>query len=250
MFVMEGPPQWCVAQSMVCTKCELRVNANNGELLCSLPACVRQSYPVDMKHALNKNSHVGRSATDVMDLLMTTCGNGDFCSRLLFDAVNRSHIQKSEAHCSSCKAHGKEGEPVVCIASDGEHKTNHPPLGDSMRDTYDQAASSVNTPKKISDHDRHTREMQRFSCHRVFAQDSTHDVAKNCFEKKALGVVALWDCANENGEIASAVLMPSTKTMHLAHAAGALSCRTTFKPAGMRSDTWPNKAAGMFFSLT
>jgi len=54
----------------------------------------------------------------------------------------------------------------------------------------------------------------------VFAQDHTHEVVKNYFNKKTLGVTALWDCANENGEIASAVLVSTTKTKDFAHAAG------------------------------
>jgi len=73
----------------------------------------RQAYPVETKHALNKNLHIGRSATDVMDLLMTTYGNGDLCSRLLFNAINRSYIHKLEDYYSSCKAHNKEGVPMV-----------------------------------------------------------------------------------------------------------------------------------------
>lgn len=126
---------------------------------------------------------------------------------------------------------------------DGEYIENYPPLGDGIRDTYDAAASSSNTPWKISDHDRHTREIQSVSCRHIFAQDHTHEVTKNYFEKKSLGAVALWDCANENGEIASAVLVPSRKTTHFAHAAGGLSRRSSFKPTGMYSDAWPNKAA-------
>lgn len=57
----------------------------------------------------------------------------------------------------------------------------------------------------------------------------------------------MWDCSNENGEIASAVLVPSTKTVHFAHGAMALTRRSNFVPKAMYSDTWPNKSA--FWSL-
>ena len=242
IFVIDGPPHWCMVQSMVCTRCKWRVNANNGELLASLPAYARQAYPVETKYAINKNSHIGRSATDVMDLLMPTYGNGDLCSRLLYNSINRAYVARTQDYYSSYKKHGKEGEPIAYVSKDGGYITTYPPLGDGIRDTYDTAASNTNTPWGISDHDRHTREIQSVGCRLVFAQDHTHEVTKNYFEKKSLGAVAMWDCANENGEIASAVLVPSTKTKHFAHAVGGLARRSSFKPTGMYSDTWPNKA--------
>ena len=46
----------------------------------------------------------------------------------------------------------------------------------------------------------------------------------------------------ETGEIATAVLVPSTKTIHFAHAAQQLARRDHFKPKVMCSDTYPNKS--------
>jgi len=57
-----------------------------------------------------------------------------------------------------------------------------------------------------------------------------------------MGAVALWDVANESGEIASAVIVPSTKTIHFAHAAGQLARRHNFNPSATYSDTWPSKS--------
>jgi len=85
----------------------------------------------------------------------------------------------------------KKGEPIPYVDKDGVHITNYPPLGDGMRDAYDIACSSTNTPWGISDHDRHTRETQSVGCKLVFAQDHTHEVTKNYFEKKSLGAFAL-----------------------------------------------------------
>ena len=120
--------------------------------------------------------------------------------------------------------------------------TAFPPLGDLIRDTCDSACSNGNTPWGISDHDRHVREIQSVSCHSSFAQDHTHEVCKNCFQKKRLGAHALWDVAAETGEIASAVSVPSTKTVHFVHAAMALTRREAFSPTVMHSDTWPAKS--------
>ena len=81
--------------SMQCTKCWTRYDANDGAILCRLPAHAAAAYPVDTKYALsNKNSHLGKSTTDVFDLLMTTYGNGDLCSRLLYNAMNQDYLSQ------------------------------------------------------------------------------------------------------------------------------------------------------------
>jgi len=78
-------------------------------------------------------------------------------------------------------------------------------------------------------------------CRLTFAQDHTHEATKNCHQKKKLGATALWDVSTDTGEIAAAVLVPSTKTTHFAHAAAALTRRKNFFPKAMYSDTWPVK---------
>jgi len=84
-----------MVMSMQCTKCSIRFDANDGVILSRLPAYAAAAYPVDTKYALsNKNSHVGKSATGVFDLLMTTCGNGDLCSRLLYNAMNQDYLSQ------------------------------------------------------------------------------------------------------------------------------------------------------------
>lgn len=88
IFVMDGPPLWCAVGTMACPICRWKTRANSSEILCQLPAYARWAYPVDTKYALErKNSHLGRSATDVMDLLMPTYGNGDLVNRLLYNAI-------------------------------------------------------------------------------------------------------------------------------------------------------------------
>jgi hypothetical protein len=83
--------------------------------------------------------------------------------------------------------------------------------------------------------------MQGVKCNLIFAQDHTHEVTKNYIQKKKLGIGGLWDVATETGEIACAVLVPSTKTSDFSHAATQLAKRSTFNPQAMYSDTWPCK---------
>jgi len=147
IFVMEGPPLWCMVQSMVCPCCRYRTDANVGELLCLLPAYARNSYPVETKYCFdNKNAHIGRTATTVLDLLMTTCGNGDLCSRLLYNAINRSYLERVENYYSLPTVIKKEGGALPYVDKDGGYITTYPPLGDGVRGSYDAACSSNNNP--------------------------------------------------------------------------------------------------------
>ena len=244
IFMLEGTPQWAIVANMTCPCCQSKIASNSGETLCDLPAHIRLAYPVETKYALgNKNCHIGKSATTMMDLLMPTYGNGDLVSRLLYNAINRSYIERVEAYYSKYKntTSVTDGELQPYIQKDGGYITAYPPLGDSIRNACDEASSNQFTPWKLSDHDRHIREIQSVRCGLIFAQDHAHEVVKNYHQKKQLGAVALWDVSTETGEIASAVLVPSTKTIHFAHAAAALTRRDGFSPGTMCSDTWPVK---------
>ena len=55
-----------------------------------------------------------------------------------------------------------------------------------------------------------------------------------------MGAEAIWDAANETGQVAAAVVVPSVKTQDFSHAAIQLSKRPNWEPKAMYSDTWPN----------
>jgi len=132
-----------------------------------------------------------------------------------------------------------ESATVNCLEKGGEFVKQFPPLGDSVRDMCDAAASSKKNPWCIGDHDRHVREIQGVKCDSVFAQDHAFQVTKNCQNK--LGALAVWDAASATGETASAVLVRSTKTKDFAHAAQQMLKRPFFNPKVKCSDTWPNE---------
>jgi len=148
------------------------------------------------------------------------------------------------ADCYSChkekKASSDATIPKPHIDKNSVFIKTFSPAGETVRELFDDAFNNANTPWKISDHDRHTREIQAVRCSLTMAQDHTFDVIHN-YQKK-LGATALWDVATETGEIASAVLVPTTKTMHFAHAAQQLAKRPSFAPKVMCSDTYPNKS--------
>ena len=172
---------------------------------------------------------------------MLTYANGELCSRLLYSAVNRDYIERMTAYYSYKKSNREPNDPVSqYIEKDGGFLRQFPPTGDTIRDMYDAASSSPDNPWGISDRERHTREIQAVACHGgIFAQDHTFSVVKKYL--KHLGAKAVWDVATSTGEIATAVCVPSTQTIHFSHAARLLINRPHFNPQSMCSDTWPHK---------
>ena len=77
--------------------------------------------------------------------------------------------------------------------------------------------------------------------------DHTHEVVKNYQTRKAIGAFACFDLANENGEIAPAVLVPLTQeAKHVAHAAQCLAWRPNFKPNALRGSASGGWSSPMF----
>jgi hypothetical protein len=66
-----------------------------------VPPFAAASYPVDTKYTFsNTNCHLSKPTTDVFDILMVTYGNGELCSKLLYNAMNRAYLQRVEAYYS------------------------------------------------------------------------------------------------------------------------------------------------------
>ena len=62
------------------------------------------------------------------------------------------------ARCADyCSYHSFVGSPkvVACLEKDGEFISCFPPLGDSVRDTIDEAMSNSHVPTGVSDHMNH-----------------------------------------------------------------------------------------------
>jgi hypothetical protein len=123
----------------------------------------------------------------------------------------------------------------------GEFISKFPPSGRFVRNLYTEAANSDWNPWQLSDKERNKCEKQGVKCNAVFAQDHTFAVVANY--KGISGTTALWDVATETGEIATAVLVPTTKTRDYACAAERWIQRTHSTPQAMYSDTWPAKDA-------
>lgn len=182
IFGLEGAPSWCMLQTMQCCKCCRQFDVNNAQVLLTLPAYVAEAYPVEMKYCLpNKKCHLMRHATQVFDSLMLTYGNGEVCSKMLYASINAKYLSRLKTCYSYIQIHPIEGEAAVpFVEKNSEYIRQYPPLGDTIRDMYNEAASSNSNPWRISNFDRNTREIQSVSCQEgIMAQDHTFIVVKN-----------------------------------------------------------------------
>lgn len=176
---------------------------------------------------------------------MTTHGNGELCSQLSHNAINRAHLERLASHHSCHASHTKKSiNPhsnvnTACYLEKWDFVRAHPPLGDTIRDIFDDAFSGHHNPWNLSDHNRHEQEIQGVGTKLKFAHDHTHEVTKNYFHKKKMGANALWDAGTETGEMATAVFVQSAKTSDHSHAAISLSRRPNFNPTAMHTDTRP-----------
>ena len=73
---------------------------------------------------------------------------------------------------------------------DGEWLTRYPPLGETIRKTYLEAANSIWNPWRISDKDRHTRQTPAVKCETSFAQDHIAHAAQQLCRHKGFWLLA------------------------------------------------------------
>ena len=85
---------------------------------------------------------------------MTTYGNGDMCSRLLYRAVNEAYLERVASYYSYHKQCARSNKAVAAyVRKDGTFIKAFPPLGDTIREAYDEACTSVNNAWGISDYE-------------------------------------------------------------------------------------------------
>jgi len=189
MFGLNGAPTWCITIKMRCQCCQRPFWSNDADVLLAIPQCLSIQYPVEPKHALSNHSlHLEKETTEVVDSLMLAYGNGEMCSRLLYNSINRSFLDRVASYYSFHKANPKPIQVNKCIEKDGVYIKQHPPLGDTVRDMHNEASQS-NNRWGTSKHDRHVR----VKCTGTFAQDHTFEACKNY--RKPLGAKAVWDVA-------------------------------------------------------
>ena len=111
IFHMHKPPSWAMLMQYKCSSCKKVFQANDGNLLASLPAFVRDAYPATPKWCTSsKKYHLDRHITTMLEgETMLTNMNGEAFSRLLYHAINQEYLRKAECYASyiaAAKANG------------------------------------------------------------------------------------------------------------------------------------------------
>ena len=181
IYGLEGALAWCIVQKIECSCCKRPFDANDGEVLLNILPHIAEDYPVKTAYATtNSTSHISRNASEIFATLMIAYGNGELCSKLLYDAINRAYMGRIKTYYSLALSRKESSTttPNEYIPKDGSFIRQCPPLGDTIRDLYNHAASSATNRWGISDFERNTREMQSVKCVGIFAQDHTFEPIK------------------------------------------------------------------------
>lgn len=180
IFGIANQPSWCIVQTYSCDNrgcpCK-KIYGNVRDLFLSLPSHAADMYPVDPRYVQGRQ-HLDLATTTLMDEMMPTYGNGDLIARLVYRAINKSYLRKVENYCTlaiETKSRFPEASSSISgcyVRKDEDYIVRFPPIGDTIRRNYDEAASSCLNRYGISDHDRSAHKgdpiccLQQYICRR------------------------------------------------------------------------------------
>jgi hypothetical protein len=222
---------WGSVMNYDCTTCGARFAANDGKLLSLLPAHVRAAYPVEPQYATGA-FHFHKQATDELEPIMKTYGNGNFYCKKLFRTMGVEYQRKVETYLS-------DSPTTDYVALEDWIGGSYPPSGHSIRACYEQEAEqSQLTSYGFSNVERYEREIQSVTVAVLIAIDWTFQVVKNYILP---GAKACFTMCTETGEIAALGIVESTAVSQISHMLQQLvEKRSTFRPKVIYTDTWPN----------
>ncbi|KAG7337271.1 hypothetical protein IV203_006809 [Nitzschia inconspicua] len=214
VWTARGTPIWCILMNYECKAkgecCKSRFAANDGRLLTSLPAHVRQAYPVDPRYATG-GFHLAECITSDLDILMKTYASGSFISRKMYRRLCNAYVSKVQTYLS------KNPSAEIPLFDDFTNGF-YPPSPASIRKIFESAEESAETPYGYSFKDRYTRELQSVDVEPddAVAFDWTFQLIKNYILPGAKA--AFTGIKGKTNEIISLVIVPSTKTADVSHA--------------------------------
>jgi len=234
---------WANIMKYVCDICEETCNANDGRLLSTLPFEVARCYPVKPRYAGagdNERNFFQLSielSEDLEDNILTYANAAVF-SRKIWKRVLREYERRLLDYYVIAKSTGRLCGPYVSLYEfSGKF---YAPSGEQLYNMYHSAERSNLTFTGVSEFDRHRREMIGIGCDGLTAIDWTFSVCKN-YNLREKGAATCFTMNNDAGQVAAAFLVQSTKVCEIAHGVHQVSCRPTFKPKVVATDTWPAK---------
>jgi hypothetical protein len=178
IFDISGRTDWACSMMYTCNTCSHRCKGNDGEFLSTLPTQYSSAYPVDPRYATNnRETHISKNFSNVMDKLMITHGNGEQLSQLLHELRGDYHLRMEEEYYKQALDTTKTIKAGLPTFEDSIGR--YSPSGEQLRDMKDAAAVSNFNSTGISDKDRCCREMQAVGANMTTSSDHTFAMIKN-----------------------------------------------------------------------
>ena len=174
LFSSSGRTSWVISMRYCCNVCDKNVPANDGRLLHQLPHWMQNSYPVSPKYATTISKfQCTKDLTDLLERMMITYGNGPMLAKYLYEKLGKEYVAAETAYYSQCFDTGiRTASPLLCF-EDWVGSFSILSSGDNLQDLFGEASRSDLNLSGISDHDRHTREMQAVECFTIWVQAPT-----------------------------------------------------------------------------
>jgi hypothetical protein len=241
VFDVSGRTEWVAAMRYKCKCCKKLVAANDGNLMRKLPYHVRACYPVDCRYARPGKFHLSLATSRLLEKLLVTDGSGELVSRLIYEQRAQQYEDVELAYYSSHASHSSSHTTKTrLLPSFEDWAGQYGPSGEHLREVYELASRSSLTDTGVSDYDRHRREIQSVVCDTSISVDHTFQALKNYPTSIRDKTEALFGISVETGEVACAVVVPTTAIKEAAHAVEQFLRRKNVKPKVISTDTWPS----------
>ena len=256
IYQVTGITDYAVSMYYNCSnqECKCRCKANDGRILMTVPLEIRNGYPVDPRYATdNKERHLAKSFSRVMDKLFITHGNGEQLAIMLHELRGDQYLDtEEEYYCQAIQTGHKVAKSLPAF----EYAIGrYSPSGAELRDWKDAAACSNHTSTGVSDKDRACRELQGVGCKKNSSSDHTFAIKAN-YQDVTSDTACAHSIGNERGEMASICIVPDTKQISYAHQAEHCVGRDNWNPKCHTTDTcpsgnafWKNRIRGVHCQL-
>jgi hypothetical protein len=229
VFRKSGFVMWGAVMQYKCKRCNVNIPGNSGIILNSLPAHIRQAYPVEPQFATG-SFHLATEISDDLDSMMKTYCNAEYISRHLHLAQAKRYERAIENFMSL--------SPSASYPSFPEFIGIYPPSGRAIRELFDKAERSTFTVTGVSNFSRYNREIQSVGTTGAVAIDHTFAVVKNY---NVPGAKACFTMMTSTHEIAAAALVGTTSVDQISHLCEqVVRRRDNFQPKVIYTDTWPH----------
>ena len=217
--------------------CNKRCKANDGRMLYQLPPHYRSGYPVDPKYAVNKQLHLSKTTTRLIEKLMITHGNGDRIAQIIHELRGQRYEDFEEEYYN--QAIFTDTRVQSALSTEDQWRGKYGPTGTQIRDLFIEGKDSTLNSINISDRMRHIREIQSVGSKISTASDDTFAVLKNYISSQIPGAKAVHTINVETGELASAAIVSSTECTQWSHQTEQFSKRTNVNPKMHVTDNYP-----------